>query len=132
MVASHMVADALALGILSGGLGLVTFCLGLDPAPVWGGEDRRIAGDGLFFLPFFALAAAALGGVMRLGIGFTIPLLVLFPALSGALGYGLRSVYGARRSGAEKAVWVLGLAVALAYLPWVDLSGPASRVAGWL
>lgn len=131
MVASRMVADALALGVLSAGLGLVAFCLGLDPRPVWSGDDRRMASDGLFFLPFYALLAAALGGVVRLGIGLTVPLLVVFPPVSGALGYALRFLYASRRSGPEKLVWVLALTGALAYLPWLDLSGPALR-GGWL
>lgn len=131
MPPSHAVADAIALGVVSGGLGLTAFCLGLDPRPVWGGEERPLAGDGLFFLPFYALVAACLGGVARLGAGLVPGLVLLFPLASGGMGYGLRFLYASHRSGAEKLVWVLGLAAALAYLPWVDLSG-ALPTRGWL
>ena len=131
MDTSGMFADALALGILSLGLGLVAFCLGLDPKPVWAGDERRLAGDGVFFAPFYALLAAALGGVARWGLGLTVPLLVAFPAASAGLGYGLRFLYASRRGGAEKAAWVLALSVALAALPWVGAATPGAA-RGWL
>jgi hypothetical protein len=126
-----MVADALALGMLSAGTGLVAYCLALDPAPVWSGDERGLAGDGLFFVPFYALLAAALGGIARLGLGLTVPLLVLFPLGSGGIGYGLRFLYASRRSGVEKAVYVLVLSAVIASLPWIDLTGRVSE-GGWL